>query len=72
MTAISAGCFYSLARTAKGHVLAWGFNGTGQLGDGTTTNSLLPVRAQLPAGLAAIAIGAGPAANFSLAVVRRK
>ncbi len=72
VTTISAACFHSLARTAKGHVLAWGINSRGELGDGSTANSPLPVRVQLPAGLAAIAIGAGPGADFSLAIVHRK
>ena len=59
MTAISAGCAHSLARTASGRVLAWGDNEYGQLGNGITGGiSDTPVRVKLPAGLAAIAIGA--------------
>src|SRR6266516_3717757 len=60
VTAISAACEYGLARTSKGKVLAWGFNGSGELGDGSTTDSPLPVRVKLPAGLAAVSLGAGP------------
>jgi alpha-tubulin suppressor-like RCC1 family protein len=36
ITEIAAGSRYSLALTAGGTVPAWGYNGTGQLGDGTT------------------------------------
>lgn len=34
----------SYALTGKGEVWAWGFNGQGQLGDGTTTNRTAPVK----------------------------
>ncbi len=69
---ISAGCITSYARTAKGHVLAWGYNANGELGDGTTSNSEIPVRVELATGLKAIAIGSGPAAEHSFAIVRKK
>jgi alpha-tubulin suppressor-like RCC1 family protein len=71
VTAIAAGCSHNLALTAKGHVLAWGYNADGELGNGSTANTDLPVRVQLPAGLAAIGIAAGPEADHSLAIVRR-
>lgn len=35
----------SLAVDSAGHVYSWGLNDRGQLGDGTTTNSTVPVRA---------------------------
>jgi alpha-tubulin suppressor-like RCC1 family protein len=41
---IAAGYSHSLALLEDGTVRAWGFNGTGQLGDGTTTYSLTPVQ----------------------------
>ena len=69
---ISAGCITSYARTAKGHVLAWGYAADGQLGDGTSSNSEIPVRVALATGLKAIAIGSGPAAEHSFAIVRKK
>jgi alpha-tubulin suppressor-like RCC1 family protein len=72
VTAISAGCTHSLALTATGHVLAWGQNNFGQLGDGSTTNSDIPVEARLAAGLTATAIGAGPDAFASFAVVSQR
>jgi alpha-tubulin suppressor-like RCC1 family protein len=71
VTAISAGCQHSLALTASGHVLAWGFNGDGELGNGTLAGRSVPVRVRLAAGLTAIAIGSGPISKSSWAIVRR-
>jgi alpha-tubulin suppressor-like RCC1 family protein len=68
---ISAGCELGLARTAKGHVLAWGNDLDGELGDGGTASRGLPGRVQLPAGLPAIAVSSGPNASFGLAITRR-
>ncbi len=41
---IAAGGYHSLALLEDGTVWAWGANGNGQLGDGTTTASSLPVQ----------------------------
>ncbi|MFA7150813.1 MAG: prepilin-type N-terminal cleavage/methylation domain-containing protein [Candidatus Paceibacterota bacterium] len=41
---IAAGAYHSLALKSDGTVYAWGFNGGGQLGDDSTTNSSLPVQ----------------------------
>ncbi len=71
VTAVAAGCEHSLALTATGQVLAWGYNGQGELGDGTTTNSDLPVGVALQVGLVAIAVAAGPETNHSLAIVHK-
>jgi len=43
VVAIAAGDNYSVAAKSDGTVWAWGYNGYGQLGDGTTANQLLPV-----------------------------
>src|ERR1700681_4853953 len=66
VTAVAAGGNHSLALTSSGQVLAWGFNGTGQLGNGTTTNSNIPVQVSLPSGTIVTAIAAG--AQHSLAL----
>ena len=62
--AIGAGSNHDLAVTASGAVYAWGLNSTGQLGDGTTVNSDVPVPVDLPAGVTAKAVAG--AAGHSL------
>jgi len=49
---------HSLALRADGTVWAWGLNNCGQLGDGTTTNRLTPVKVQGLTDVVAIAAGA--------------
>jgi alpha-tubulin suppressor-like RCC1 family protein len=44
VVAIAGGGYHSLALRSDGSVVAWGVNTAGQLGDGTTTNSLTPVQ----------------------------
>ena len=71
-----AGCLVSLktqpfaafAAAAKlpGTVTAWGYNGLGCLGDGTTTSSSKPVSAILPAGVTTSAIAAGAFHNMAI------
>jgi alpha-tubulin suppressor-like RCC1 family protein len=41
--AITAGADYSCASLANGTAKCWGFNRSGQLGNGTTTDALAPV-----------------------------
>ena len=43
-TAITAGFGYSCALLTGGTINCWGENGYGQLGDGTTNNSSVPVQ----------------------------
>lgn len=71
IAAIGASCLDSLARTIKGHVLAWGNGSLGQLGDGSTSSSDTPARVDLPAGLRAAAIGAGPGAETLFAITHQ-
>jgi alpha-tubulin suppressor-like RCC1 family protein len=59
VTALREGRDFTVALTAKGKVLAWGNNSGGELGDGTTANRSLPVRAKLPKGVTVTAISAG-------------
>jgi alpha-tubulin suppressor-like RCC1 family protein len=42
---------FSLAVSASGRVYTWGFNGSGELGNGTTTSRRTPGRVRLPAGV---------------------
>ena len=57
VTALAAGGDHSLALKSDGTVLGWGDNGSGQLGDGTTTNRLTPIQIQSLTGIIAIAAG---------------
>lgn len=61
--AIAAGNNHVLARKTDGTVYAWGTNSMGQLGDGTTTQSAVPV--QVTGFADAVSLAAG--ANHSLA-----
>ena len=63
---VAAGQDHSLALGSNNKLYAWGYNGFGQLGNGTTTNADAPVAVALPSGVTATAVSAG--ANFSLAV----
>jgi alpha-tubulin suppressor-like RCC1 family protein len=69
VTALAAGVYHSLAAlrepSGQGTVRAWGFNGFGRLGDGTTTNRNTPVAV---GGISsAVAVAAGD--EHSLALV---
>jgi hypothetical protein len=50
---------FTLAVDAAGRLWAWGYNGDGQLGDGTTASRSTPVRVQAPAGVTFTGIAAG-------------
>lgn len=66
VVAIAGGGYHSLALKSDGTVWAWGWNAYGQLGNGTTTNSSVPVQVS---GLGnASSIASGPASFHSLVV----
>jgi len=57
VTAIAAGGYHSMALVAGGEVRAWGYNATGQLGDGTLTSRKLPVAVSGLSGVSAVSCG---------------
>jgi alpha-tubulin suppressor-like RCC1 family protein len=65
VTAVSAGGRHSLALLADGTVAAWGANGSGQLGNGSTAESSVPVPVSGLSEVTAISAGA----NHSLALL---
>ena len=66
VTAVSAGFADSVALTSSGSVLAWGKNYNGDLANGSTTDSVVPVRAALPAGTKVTAVAAGGDNNLAV------
>ncbi len=68
--AIALGQSYSLALASDGKVYAWGYNGEGELGNGTTSTSSVPVAVDMTGALAGktvIAIAAGQSHSLALA-----
>ena len=68
--AIAGGDDHSLALTSTGTVLAWGCNGQGQLGNGTTTTSATPVNVSIPVGETVSSLAAGAGNYHSLAITQ--
>ncbi len=66
VTAVAAGAEYNLALTSTGAVLAWGYNADGQLGDGSTGTSDVPVNVSLPTGTKVTAVAAGALHSLAL------
>ena len=66
LTAVAAGTDFSLGVTATGGVLAWGDNSGYELGNGTSTNSDVPVAAAIAGGTTVTSVAAGGA--FALAL----
>ena len=64
--AIAAGRSHSVALQSNGKVWAWGWNGSGQVGDGGTADRLTPFDVPLPGGRRAAGVGAGPEWSFAI------
>ena len=56
-TSIAAGYDTAYARASNGEAYAWGYNGDGELGDGSTEVRVTPQRVSLPADVVAVAGG---------------
>lgn len=56
---VSAGQQHTLAIDENGYVWAWGYNGKGAFGDGTTTSTDTPQKTILPSGRTAVQIATG-------------
>jgi alpha-tubulin suppressor-like RCC1 family protein len=66
ITKIRAGCAFALALTSKGQVLAWGLNDSGQLGDGSLSDAMVPTTVHLPRHTVVTAISAGNSYGLAL------
>ncbi len=71
-SAIAAGSSDSLALSTTGQVYAWGSNLLGQLGNGSTTGSDVPVPIDTPDGVTFSAIAAGGDHSLALEFDRRR
>jgi len=67
--AVAAGSDHGLAIGSDGKLYAWGFNGYGQLGNGSQAEGDVPVLVHLPSGTTPLALGTGPAASHSLVIL---
>ncbi len=71
MTRVWLGAYHGCATLKSGDLECWGANDVGQLGDGTKTQSTLPVRAALaPRALDDLAIGARHTCSLSAGQVK--
>ena len=68
VTEVAAGEDHSVARTATGGALAWGLNDQGQLGNGTTDNSDIPLPVSIPSGTSVTAVATGASADHTVAL----
>jgi hypothetical protein len=63
---IESGSFHTCALSEAGNVYCWGWNGFGQLGDGTHSDSSTPVQVILPNNERVVIIDAGETHNCAL------
>ncbi|RBP99879.1 hypothetical protein CRD59_02275, partial [Bifidobacterium xylocopae] len=63
---LALGSSHAVAVDAAGRVYAWGANGSGQLGDGSSSGSSSPRLVSLPSGVVAAGVGAGRAQSFAV------
>jgi alpha-tubulin suppressor-like RCC1 family protein len=70
VTAIAGGANYAVALLSDSSLVSWGLNDAGQLGNGTTTDAILPVRVKGPDGagdlVGVTAIDAGISTTYAL------
>lgn len=64
---VAAGAYFSLAIGSDGNLYAWGQGNSGQIGNGATSNALVPTLAPMPSGVTGWTSIAG-GASFMLAV----
>ena len=72
VVAVAAGQYHSLALCADGTLAAWGYNNKGQLGNNSTSTSLVPVLATssaLAVGERFIGVTSGESSDFTLGLV---
>ena len=69
VVAVAAGQYHSIALCSDGTVAAWGYNGNGQLGNNSTTQSNVPVAVNLTgvlSGKTVVAVAAGSSHSIAL------
>jgi alpha-tubulin suppressor-like RCC1 family protein len=69
VTALTSSWEGSGALLATGAYYDWGYNAAGQLGDGSTASSAVPVRVKLPASVRQVSQGGSGAANGQTIVI---